>query len=322
MRYNIKRDMKVSVFITLLLVCLMSFGCLAFQPDGYSVNATISGTSTVNATLTNTSVNATLYDGGSKITVEDNRVGTMAKDYFVGVAEGDIASHTAWSKIGFNADVGTSSEDIWGGSSGYVFPTVAQRMSVTSTSAQDGVGGTGVLAVYIEYLDTSFATHNETVTMNGLTSVNTTASDLYRINRLRATSVGSTGVAQGTITVSNTAKSVNYGYIQTGFTRDRDCIYTVPTGKTLYVTTIAFSCVGTKAVRLTTRATWDNIRSVALTAGTFFMPYNEVLLMDNAYVRDLVIPTRLPSGTDLKVSGIALSVGGAIVTCSLGGWLE
>jgi len=57
---------------------------------------------------------------------DDPPINTLSKDYFVGVAEGDVPDHVAWSVMGFNSAVGSTSEDIWLGGASYVFPTVAQ----------------------------------------------------------------------------------------------------------------------------------------------------------------------------------------------------
>jgi len=260
--------------------------------------------------------------GFSSVTVEDNRLSTMSKDYYVGVAEGDIAGHVAWTKAGYNSSVGTTSEDMWYGSIPYVFPASAIQMRVVSTSAQDGVGGTGALTVWINYLDSNYAEKTTTVIMNGTTDVNTSVSDIFRIQNFRVATTGTSGAAAGDISIRHITLATVYSYIQTGYTRARNSAYTVPAGKTLYVTQIAFAATGGKAVRFTTRATYDNARKAALTPGIFFMGYSEVMLIDSAYTRELIIPTKLPEKTDIKVSVISLSGNSGECTSLLSGWLE
>jgi hypothetical protein len=264
----------------------------------------------------------------SGVSTEDGRLSTMSKSYYVGVAEGDIAGHTAWVKTGYNASIGTTTEDMWFGSVPYVFPTAPIQMRVVSTSVEDDIltaalaPGTGIHTVWINYLDGNYIEKTTTVTLNGTVDVNTTATDIFRIQNFRATVVGTGNSAAGNISIRNISTATVYNYITAGNTRGRNNCWTVPAGKTLYVAQIAFSATGNKPVRFTTRATWDNARQAALTPGLFFMGYSEVMLQDQSYTRDLIIPTKLPEKTDIKVS--AISLGGTSGECVslLAGWIE
>jgi hypothetical protein len=246
----------------------------------------------------------------------------MSKDYYVGIAEGDILNHVAWVKTGYNPAVGTTTEDMWYSSIPYVFPTSAIQMRVVSTSAQDGVGGTGALTVWVDYLDGNYAEKTTTVIMNGITDVNTTPTDIFRIQHFRVASVGNTGMAVGDITIRNISTATVYSSIEAGFSRARNIVFTVPAGKTLYVNQIAFAATGGKPVRFTTRATYDNVRALVLTPGIFFSAYNEVMLIDSTYTKDLIIPTKLPEKTDIKVSVVSLSGISGECTTTLSGWIE
>ena len=73
-------------------------------------------------------------------------------------------------------------------------------------------------------------------------------------------------------------------------TRQRQMIWTVPLGKTLYVTQITFTACNmgsTKYARFTTKATYDDKSATVLAAGLFFMPYTEAGLMNDIYVQGL-----------------------------------
>jgi hypothetical protein len=76
----------------------------------------------------------------------------------------------------------------------------AQR-SVNSTSANDASAGTGARTVTINYLTAAFVLKSETVTMNGVTAVNTVATDIAYIESIMVASVGSVGGNVGTIQV-------------------------------------------------------------------------------------------------------------------------
>jgi hypothetical protein len=102
----------------------------------------------------------------------------------------------------------------------------------------------------------------------------------------------------------------------------RQCVWTVPYGKTLYITNIAFSSAqqaASKYVRFTTRAGYDEKSNLILQRG-LFMPFNEVVLNNTSYNRNLSPPTRLPATTDLKVSVISDAT--AVASCTLRGWVE
>lgn len=249
-----------------------------------------------------------------------------AQNYLQAIAEGDIAGHTPWLKTGFLS--GTSANawtDIWSRGGVYAFPSTAgYQMSVASSSSIDSATGAGAQQVRIGYLDASYAEKSEIVTLAGTTTVNTTALDIARIQNFRVYTSGSSGSTGGDVFLSIATGSTVYGRISPGMTKARTCVYTVPANKTLYVTSIAFSVVsGSKQamVRFVTRATYDDVSARALTEGTFFMPYHEIVLQDSSFFRELEVPTKLPAKTDLKVSALS-DQAGAMCTTILRGWLE
>lgn len=253
----------------------------------------------------------------------------ITKPYFVGVAEGDIANHTSWSKIGYNGDVDVGTEDMIAQGGTYTFPAAQGRMDIVSTSIQDdpavivtGAAGTGIHTVTLYYLDNTFTEKSEDINLNGQGVVSTVATDIYRVQNLRAKVCGTGGKAAGDITLSeNGGTTYKYGYIATGHTRQRQCTYTVPKDKTLYITSIAFAVGGAtkeKAALFTTLAKYDD---KAGAIRDFFFPYSEVVIEDEAYIRHLEIPTKLGAGVDLKVQVRGLAAD-CVCTCTLKGWLE
>jgi hypothetical protein len=107
----------------------------------------------------------------------------------------------------------------------------------------------------------------------------------------------------------------------------RQLVYTVPTGKTLYITSITFSSgIGNAAgpaaesyVVFTTRATVDPGTGAV---SSVFYPYNEVGSENTSFFRTLEFPTKIPATADLKISvvgDVALSVG---CVAAIRGWLE
>ena len=120
------------------------------------------------------------------------------------------------------------------------FPTVAETISVVSTSGEDSAGLTGVQSVTITGLSGGGATQSEIL---GLTGTSPTVSSLsyLRINNIEAATVGSNYGARGTITFTNTTSLILIDQININKNRSESCKITVPTGDTYQITGAQFS---------------------------------------------------------------------------------
>ena len=157
----------------------------------------------------------------------ENKPRVSSMPYLYDVAEGNVAGHTPWSKIGYNGDVGTTEEDLWTVGGSYVFPAAAIQMQVVSSSANDDGAplGTGVQTVRIYYLDAAYVSKTTTVTLNGVAAVNTTATDIFRVQGFRVATAGSGGKAAGNILLQAVGGGVTYSQIATGYTRAQHHLY-------------------------------------------------------------------------------------------------
>jgi hypothetical protein len=264
--------------------------------------------------------------------VADGKQRVSSNPYTYDIAEGNVDNHSAWSKIGFHAAISTNELDMmpWAAAAAgagwtYTLPTTELTMTIVSDSAEDDTvkadtsAGSGAWTVTVYYLNGSFAEKSKTVTMNGTGAV-TIATDMYRVQNARVATAGTALRAVGNLTIASAGQT--YGYISATKTRMRQCVWTVPAGKTLFVNHIAFSCAqqaASKYVRFTTRANYDNKSGAVLQRG-LYMPYNEIALNNTAYSRPLDPPTRLPETVDLKISAIADAA--AVGTCTMSGWVE
>ena len=68
----------------------------------------------------------------------------ISQDFLQKVAMGQVSGVTPWSKLGFNASLTTTEEDIWSAGGVYSFPTAATAMEVVSDSATDNDKGTQI----------------------------------------------------------------------------------------------------------------------------------------------------------------------------------
>ena len=216
-----------------------------------------------------------------------------------------------------------NTEDVWPGTGTYYPPTSGVSMEVYSTSANDNATGGGIRTVTIYYLDTNYMEKEETVTLNGLSAVTTTATNMFRINAFRAATVGGLNAAAGDVSLRHFSGTTRYAQISTGNTRGRNSFYTVPANQTLYMTSVTYSSslAANKSVCLfTTRATYNDKTKIRLNP-LFYMPFHEAYVTDNTFYKPMEVPTRLPEKTDLKVS-VKSSSASALCTTALRGWLE
>lgn len=225
-------------------------------------------------------------------------------------------------KLGLNPSISTTREDITEHGSVYAFPTAGIQMRVLSASANDTAAGTGVRQVKITYLDTSWNEQTETITMNGVTPVNTVATNIFRVNDIRAVTVGTGLVAAGNIQLQNTAGTVIYAKITANGNVCRQAIYTVPLGKTLYIDNWTCGAGGlgtTNAVEISLRSTSNNLD--AYTADIF--QFKDIVSIGNgSYVRKMRIPIKIPAKTDVKISCNSAGVATAQVSGTWDGWIE
>lgn len=179
--------------------------------------------------------------GCNNVNITGTTPGSGDIDFYLAVAKGDFTGYAKVSKFGRNPGVKSADyESIWDGTNLYPWPTAAETLNVVSTDADDTSAGTGARTVEIEGLNSSWAIITETVSMNGTTNVTTTNSFL-RVYRARVVTAGSSGVNEGTITMTNTTSSNVLAQISvdnSGFGQTLMAIYTIPAGKTGYLISI------------------------------------------------------------------------------------
>lgn len=120
----------------------------------------------------------------------------------------------------------------------YTAPGNNVGRSIVSTVAADAAAGTGARTVKITYLDaTGAGPFTETVTLNGLTAVNTVNTNIALIERMDVMTVGSGGGNAGTINLMTGLAGAGtvIGSIAVGDNQTNWAHHYVPVGKTCYV---------------------------------------------------------------------------------------
>lgn len=226
-----------------------------------------------------------------------SRAGT-SEPFELQISRGQIPNHSAFYKYGSNAGVGTSYEVVWsnGGTLGYL--GAASVLKVSSDSANDTSAGTGARTVTVVGLDANYAEVIETVTLNGLTSVNTTTSFL-RMYRAYLATVGSGGTNAGAIyvgtgTVTSGVPATIYTEIEIGVGQTLQAFYTVPAGYSLYVTDIDY----TSANSATNSALFE-FRTRA-SGGAWLVKHTSTVI-DSTDHHEWKCPFKVPEKTDIEV---------------------
>jgi len=123
------------------------------------------------------------------------------------------------------------------GSSDDIFhrPSAPIAFQVSSSSAQDGVAGTGALTVDligIKKVGSVWTEITETLTMNGQTAVATTSTEWFRVNRILVRTTGSGNKNAGEIYASPTGQALTAGVPDANTINAMIIGYSISTGGT------------------------------------------------------------------------------------------
>lgn len=160
-----------------------------------------------------------------------------------GASLGRVGGHSRMAVYGHLASP-TAGADVWEGGGAYPFQASATKLEILSASANDTAAGTGARTFVIQGLDTNFNQISETITLNGVTPVQTVNSYL-RVNSLTIASAGSGNVNAGDVTLRVTGAGATQAIARAGYGFAKQCVFTVPAGFTLLVTDILPECGGT-----------------------------------------------------------------------------
>jgi len=254
-------------------------------------------------------------------------VNKMNNYNLVAIGAGAIAGKQPFYVYGKNNDVDNVKEVVWPGPAGlggaYVFPATPIQMQVVSTSAQDGVAGTGVLIVDIHYLDTNYASQYTRVTLNGVGAVNTTPTNILRVNAFYANSVGTTGAAVGNISLQSVGRATTYGYIPAGDNNAPQAVYSVPAGKTAYITWWDVSAgvdTGNHYTQFSfvCDVTMDGTRNAGV-----MIEHDMLGCLNGSTHAEASVPFGIPEKSDIVIKAISdAAAANCMTTTHFHGWLE
>jgi hypothetical protein len=161
--------------------------------------------------------------------------------FYLSVQQGKVPGYTMVNKFGYNSSIGSGAfETIWETGNNYPWQSTAVTVDVVSDDANDDVAGTGARTLRIQGLDSSYNFAEETVDMDGTTTVTTTQTFL-RVFRMSVETAGTSGNNVGTITVTYTGGSDVAATITAGNGQTLMTLYTIPAGYTGYLLSMNIS---------------------------------------------------------------------------------
>jgi hypothetical protein len=145
-------------------------------------------------------------------------------------AMGHVSNGTPVFVYGNNPDIQTAEETVWYEGGVYAYPSSAIQMTVSSDDAA------ATCQVVINGLDANYVPIDEIITVTGQTPVTTVNSYLRIQNAYVIANPTTQNIYIGTGTVTSGVPATVYERIFDGHNRTESGRYTVPAGRTLYVT--------------------------------------------------------------------------------------
>jgi hypothetical protein len=161
--------------------------------------------------------------------------------FYLAVQQGKVPGYSMVNKFGYNSSIGSGAfETIWETGNDYPWQSSAVTVDVVSDDTNDNLAGTGARTLRIQGLDSSYNLVEETVDMDGTTTVTTTQTFL-RVFRMSVETAGTSGNNEGTITVTYTGGSDVAATITAGNGQTLMTLYTIPAGYTGYLLSMNIS---------------------------------------------------------------------------------
>ena len=214
-------------------------------------------------------------------------------------------------KFGANLSVGSDLETIWEPGGIYEYLTTASVVSAISDESEDALNGDGARTIEIQGLDSNYNTITEIISCNptdGTDGGAESTNEFLRIFRALVNTAGSTGTNEGNILVkagSTTVISIGThgtGGNKEGFGQSQTSVYTIPAGKTGYLTQWSVgSSVYNSGVQAYFKVSEVNDGPILRT--------KDVMFLNNYSIKNYKVPLQLPEKTDVEVRAYDTSTG-------------
>lgn len=172
------------------------------------------------------------------LTVGSTTKSIVGGDFMLELAAGNVDGHSVVNKFGSNSSVtGDTQEDVWDGGGSYSYPATALITKVSQTADQAAMRGG---EINVQGLDASWDLVVQTINLDAslTTTAVTLTTPLIRIFRMK---VQEDVVIDSPIRAHNDAESVDYAIMSIGNNQTLMALYSVPNGKTAFMTSAFFS---------------------------------------------------------------------------------
>lgn len=248
-----------------------------------------------------------------------------AVEYTTMIGAGLISGHEMFRGFGERTAITNiaTGNDLWQGTATAIpIPdqTIGEQMTVVSTSAADASAGTGIQTLDIHGLDITGNAQSEVVTLNGVTPVNTVRTNWRFIQSIHAETVGTGGVAAGTISIYKTgAATTVYNVLAPGGNMSLNSARMVPLNKVLYITNFSIMAADNTSVSVRCRAT--STFEDTVTPGYFFLFKDVSILQNSTREKTFKVPLKFPALSIVKWTAYA-TTNGASASVNYDGWIE
>lgn len=220
------------------------------------------------------------------------------------ISKSESVTYSTLYKFGFNPDIGTDEETIWG-TGGNLNWSNDGRVYAVSSSTDDTFGGDGANTITVEGLDDDYNFKSSTVNLSG--QVQALVGTYGRVNRAYISLAGANGTTSGTITLQSSDAIKTYTTFDGNSNQTQMAVYTVPAGHTLYLDDINFTSALSQAnkfatVSFVTRDFGSNV---------FRTRFTDVI-QSSHLVTNLSYPLRLDEKTDMECRAFTNTTGNSI----------
>ncbi len=220
------------------------------------------------------------------------------------ISKSESTSYNTLYKFGFNPNIGTDEETIWG-TGGNLNWGNDGRVYAVSSSTDDTFGGDGANTITVEGLDDDYNFKTSTVNLAG--QVKVLLGSYARVNRAYVTLAGVNGTTAGTITLTSSDNSKTYSTFDGSSNQTQMAVYTVPAGHTLYLDDINFTSALSQANKFAT------VSFVTRDFGSNVFRTRFTDVMQSSHLSTLLsYPLRLDEKTDMECRAFTNTTGNSI----------
>ena len=204
-------------------------------------------------------------------------------------------------KFGANLSVGDDLETIWEAGGIYEYLTTASVVSAVSDEAGDTApSGTGARTIELQGLDANYNTITETISTGGTGGGTPSTQQFLRISRALVKTAGSTGTNEGNIQIlAGSTEIISIGTRGTGinkegFGQSQTSVYTIPAGKTGYLTQWS---VGSSVYNSGVQAYFN----VSEPDDGIILKIKDIMFLNNFSIKDYKVPLEITEKSDVEV---------------------